>query len=155
MVEGLYEKSKRGVRVDVGQELMKFTNNVISRVALGRRCSGSEREAEEARRIVEETTELMGKFNLADYIGVFRFFDVQGIDKRVRDLHRRYDRMMEGIIKEKEEKRREEKERGGDHESGKVKDLLDILLDVAEDESAEVRLTKDHIKAFILVSSLK
>lgn len=33
-----------------------------------------------------------------------------------------------------------------------VKDLLDILLDIYEDENAEKRLTRENIKAFIMVS---
>ena len=42
---------------------------------------------------MEETMELVGM----DYIGGFRYFDVQGIDRRVRDLHERNDRMMEEL----------------------------------------------------------
>lgn len=54
--------------------------------------------------------------------------------------------MMEKIIKEHEEARKEDKGIGE-----KVKDLLDILLDILEDESSEFKLKKDHIKAFIMV----
>ena len=39
-------------------------------------------------------------------------------------------------------------------EEEQVKDLLDILLDISEDESSEISLNKDHIKAFILVRFL-
>ncbi|CAL9109584.1 unnamed protein product [Musa acuminata var. zebrina] len=75
--------------IDVGGELIRFTNNVISRMTMSRRCSGSEGESGE---------------NL----------DLQGFDRRLED------------------------------------DLLDMLIDISEDASAEARLTRDNIKAFIL-----
>lgn len=40
---------------------------------------------------------------------------------------------------------------GDETETGK--DLLDILLDIYEDENAEWRLTRENIKAFIMVRS--
>ena len=33
-----------------------------------------------------------------------------------------------------------------------MKDVLDILLDILEDETSEMKLTKDNIKAFVFVS---
>lgn len=33
-----------------------------------------------------------------------------------------------------------------------VKDLLHILLDISEDKSSEMRLTRENIKAFVLVN---
>lgn len=32
-----------------------------------------------------------------------------------------------------------------------IKDALDILLDVYEDENSEIRMTRENIKAFIMV----
>ncbi|KAA8517019.1 hypothetical protein F0562_017163 [Nyssa sinensis] len=40
---------------------------------------------------------------------------------------------------------------GGERER---KDMMDILLEISEDESAEVKLTRNDIKLFFLVSSL-
>ncbi|KAG6533784.1 cytochrome P450 93A3-like [Zingiber officinale] len=142
-VRTLYDKSKEGrTTVDMGGELVRLTNNVISRMTMSRRCSGSEGESEEVRKIVAEVAELTGKFNLADYIGILKNWDLQGLDKRMEDVHRRFDSMMERILKEKEASRTK---RGGG-----IKDLLDILIDISEDASAEVRLSRENIKAFAL-----
>lgn len=149
LIRGLFEKSEQREAVDIGAELVKLTNNVISRMTMSRRCSGSDVEAEEARKLVEETAELTGKFNLADYMGFCKNLDLQGFDRRLEDLHQRFDRMMEGILKEKEEERRG----GTETAKERVKDLLDIMLDIADDENAEMKLTRENIKAFILVRS--
>jgi uncharacterized protein YgfB (UPF0149 family) len=60
--------------------------------------------------------------------------------------------MMERIMKEHEDARKRKKETGDEDDT--VKDLLDILLDIYEDENAEKRLTRENIKAFIMVRSL-
>ncbi|KAK1288658.1 Cytochrome P450 93A3 [Acorus calamus] len=113
-----------GGDVDVGEEVMSMSNNVISRMLMGRRCSGTAEEAEGVRRIILETAE--------------------GLKKRVEDVHRRFDGFMEGVIREKERRREDEME------GGYVKDLLDLLLDISEDEEAEMRISRENIKAFAL-----
>lgn len=72
-----------------------------------------------------------------------------GFKKQLKDVRDRFDSIMERIIKERKLQRRKTKEMGGSNE---MKDLLDILLDIAEDESLEMRLSKENIKAFILVN---
>jgi hypothetical protein len=51
------------------------------------------------------------------------------------------------MIKTKEKDRREGPGKA------KTKDLLDIVMDAAADPAAEVKLTRDNIKAFVLVST--
>ncbi|MFS7977334.1 putative 3,9-dihydroxypterocarpan 6A-monooxygenase [Helianthus anomalus] len=138
----LFQKAKIGKAVDLNGELLKMSNNVISRMLMSERCSENEDEAGEMRKLVTEITEIAGKFNLSDYIWILKNLDLQGFGKRLKDIRRRFDELIDGIIKDHEESRKQG--------SGKVKDLLNILLDIAEDETMEIKLTREHIKAFIL-----
>lgn len=146
----LLKKAEACESVDVGGELMRLTNNIVSRMIMSRRCSDNDNEADEVRKVVKETAELSGKFNVSDYIGFCRNLDLQGFGRRLKEVRENFQTMMERIIEEHEEARKEEK-RGGNNE---VKDLLDILLDIAEDESLEIRLTRQDIKAFVLVNDV-
>ncbi|KAL5976003.1 hypothetical protein ACLOJK_020333 [Asimina triloba] len=113
-------------------------------------CTGSDGETDDMQKVVHEALMLMGTANLSDYIELFRNLDVQGLKKRSEDAHRRFDALVEKIIREHEETRQA---RGREEEDGPgpgVKDVLDVLLDASEDESAEVKLTRDQIKAFLL-----
>ncbi|OWM67192.1 cytochrome P450 93A3-like [Punica granatum] len=139
----MQRKAEEGEQVNVGTELMRLTNNIISRMALSQRCSDKEDEADKVRRLVREMTELAGKFNLSDSIWFCRNFDIQGFRKRLKDVRDRYDAMMERIIKEHLEARKEGNE-------SKKRDLLDMLLDIYEDPSSKMRLTRENIKAFIM-----
>ncbi|CAL5039375.1 unnamed protein product [Urochloa decumbens] len=140
-----------GAAVDVDAALMGLTGDIVSRMVMSRRWTGEEDgDTEEMRAVVAETAELTGTFNLQDYIGVFEHWDVQGIGKRVDAVHRRFDAMMERILTAREAERRQR--RREEEDGGKVgaKDLLDMLFDMHEDEAAEMPLTRDNIKAFML-----
>ncbi|XP_068643844.1 cytochrome P450 93A3-like [Aristolochia californica] len=144
LVTTLALKAQLGKPVDMGGGLLKLTNNVISRMTMSKRCTETEGEADDVRKLVEEVAELTGKFNLADYISFCKNLDLQGLEKRYKDLHLRFDRMMETIIKEKEEANKMKKGDAG------LKDLLDILLEISEDDKADMKITRENIKAFIL-----
>ncbi|KAK9123051.1 hypothetical protein Sjap_012653 [Stephania japonica] len=93
----------------------------------------------------------MGKFNLSDYIWFCRNLNLQGFRKRFEVAHAKYDRMIEKIIKEHEEDRKSRKDGMGCDGSGcEAKDILHILLDTSEDDDAEMKLTRENIKTFIL-----
>lgn len=152
-IELLLQKAESGEEVDVEAELLRVSNNIISRMIMNERCSEEEHEAGSVRKLIQEIAELTGKFNLSDYIWFCKNLDLQGFGKRTKDVRERFDRMMERIINEHEDARRKrncQRKDGG--ESVAIKDLLDMLLDISEDESAEMRLTRENIKAFILVS---
>ncbi|CAJ2657086.1 unnamed protein product [Trifolium pratense] len=103
-VKKVLENAGVATAVDLGAELMKFTNNVTCRMAMSTRCS--------------EKCE-----------------DVEKI--------RKYDELLEKVLKEHENKRSSSHRNGDDNER-------DILLDVYHDAHAEFKITRTHIKAFFL-----
>ncbi|MBA0558834.1 hypothetical protein Golob_015830, partial [Gossypium lobatum] len=141
----LFGKSKSGETVNLTQELLKITNNVISQMMLSIRCSGTVDQADGFGTLVREVNEIFGEFNVSDIIWFFKNIDVQGFRKRFLDIHNRYDSLLEKIMRDREELRKNKKPNDDD-----VKDFLDIMLDIFEDEHSEVQLTRNHIKALIL-----
>lgn len=150
LVQLLMKKAAGRERVNVTEELVRLTNNVISQMMMSIRCSGTDGEADEAKNLVREVTQIFGQFNLSDFLWFCRNVDLQGIKKRYEDTHRRYDALLEKIISERERKRKGKIVLAGG-ENGEGKDFLDMLLDVMEDKKAEVKITRDCIKALILV----
>jgi hypothetical protein len=129
----------------VGVELIRLTNNIISRMALRKRCLENEDDDDKVRKLVEEMCELAGKGNVSEMIWFCKNLDLQGFGKRLKDVRDMYDTMMEKIMKEHEEarKKKELKDDG-------IKDVLDILLDIYEDENSEIKMTRENIKGFIM-----
>ncbi|MBA0573742.1 hypothetical protein Golob_001003, partial [Gossypium lobatum] len=141
----LLDKSKSSETVNLTEELLKLTNNVISQMMMSIRCSGTGDQADGVRTLVREVTEIFGEFNVSDIIWFFKYIDVQGFRKRFLDIHSRYDSLLEKIMRDREELRENKKPNDDD-----VKDFLDMMLDVFEDEHSEIQLTRNHIKALIL-----
>ncbi|KAI3934086.1 hypothetical protein MKW92_029804 [Papaver armeniacum] len=82
---------------------------------------------------------------------LLRNMDLQGYLKKSTEVRRRYDIILERIMHEREEARTRKEQTVDVGTSGnKVKDLLDILLDVSEDTNSEIKLSRDNIKAFLL-----
>ncbi|CAN6242349.1 unnamed protein product [Urochloa humidicola] len=149
-----------GAEVDLTRELIRLSNTSIVRMVAST-VPGS--VAGEAQEIVKDVAELVGAFNADDYIALCRGWDLQGLRRRAAAVHRRFDALLEEILRHKEEAREARKLLIDDLVDGKKnpnkdaaaataqhKDLLDILMDKAEDETAEVKLTRDNIKAFII-----
>ncbi|KAL1368214.1 cytochrome P450 93A3-like [Arachis duranensis] len=144
---GMMKKAEMREEVNVGSELAMVANNIITRMALRRRCCDVGGEGHQLIELVKEMTELGGKFNLGDMFWFVKMFDLQGFGKRLESVRSRYDAIMERIMKEHQDARRNRKTIG---DEAVVKDLLDVLLDIYADQSSEIRLTRENIKAFIM-----
>lgn len=135
-----------GREVNVGEEMKLLVGNVISRMSMSRECSSSEKEAEEIRRLVDQASDLLMAFYVGDYISFLRNIDLQGMWKRLKATRGRFDEIMEEIMEDHKAKKQKKGSSGGG-----VKDLMDMLLEISEDDSADMKLTRNQIKAFIQV----
>jgi hypothetical protein len=145
----LQKKGEAGEAIDVGGELLTLTNRIITRMTMSKTFYENDSDEEDIRKMVQDSVELAGKFNVSDFIWFFKNWDLQGMNKRLEGIMDRFDTMMERVIKEHQEERKKRKENS---EAAHVMDLLDILLEIQEDESSEINITRENVKAFILVS---
>ncbi|XP_058758727.1 licodione synthase-like [Vicia villosa] len=136
-------KAKSYETVNVAQELLKLSNNIISKMMLG--------EAEEARDVVRDVTQIFGEFNASDFIWLLKKLDLQEFGKRIEDLFVRFDTLVESIISKREEVRKnKERVKNKNEEGVEFKDFLDILLDCAEDVNCEVKIERIHLKGLVM-----
>ncbi|CAL5211367.1 unnamed protein product [Lathyrus oleraceus] len=150
-IRTLAKKSNAEESVNLTQALLKLSNNIISRMMLSIETSATDNQAEQGRALVREITQIFGEFNVSDFIGFFKYFDLKGFRKRALDIHKRYDALLEKIISDRENSRRKTKLEGDCEDGGEiVKDFLDILLDVSEEKDCEVNFTRNHVKSLIL-----
>ncbi|WCJ33953.1 cytochrome P450 family 712 subfamily A polypeptide 1 [Euphorbia peplus] len=126
---------------DLSSEFTTLTNNTICRMAMSTRCSGTGSDSEEIKGLVKTCLELAGKLSIGDSLGPFKVLDFSGTGKKLGGALKKYDKLVERIIKEHEDKG----VNGGDKE-----DLMDIMLEIYNDPNAELRLTKKDIKSFFL-----
>ncbi|PWA91853.1 flavonoid 3'-hydroxylase [Artemisia annua] len=105
-----------------------------------------DRSANEFRDMVLELMVLAGEFNLGDFIPALDRFDIQGITKKMKKLHVRFDSFLSKIVEE---------HKMGHGGLGHV-DLLSTLVSLKDDADIEAgaKLTDTEIKALLLVYML-
>ncbi|KAA8518233.1 hypothetical protein F0562_015707 [Nyssa sinensis] len=141
-LEILAKCSEEGEACDIGADLMTMTNNVICRMAMSTRCSSNADESKEIRELVKEILDIAPNFSLGEMLGPLNKFDLFGYGRKLKTMLLQFDRLVEGIMVEHEKKKTDgEKER---------KDMMDILLKIYGDETAEVKLTRKDIKSFLM-----
>ncbi|TKY73318.1 Flavonoid 3'-monooxygenase [Spatholobus suberectus] len=120
--------------------------NALARVVIGRRVfndgnGGCDPRADEFKAMVVELMVLAGVFNIGDFIPSLEWLDLQGVQAKMKKLHKRFDSFLASIIEE----------HNSSSKSEKHKDLLSILLslkDVKDDDGNQ--LTNTEIKALLL-----
>lgn len=157
LLADLLASSAREETVDLTRHLIRLSNTSIIRMVAST-VPGS--VTDEAQEVVKDVAELVGAFNVDDYISLVRGWDLQGLRRRAAGVHRRFDALLEDILRHKEEARaarrldQDDDGRGSSKQDKKQathsKDLLDILMDKADDPAAEIKLTRENIKAFII-----
>ncbi|RDX84890.1 3,9-dihydroxypterocarpan 6A-monooxygenase, partial [Mucuna pruriens] len=144
----MLKKGEASEGVNVGNELLKLTNSIVMRMAISKSCFNTDDEAHKVTERIKESAKVSGMFNLADYFWFCRRLDLQGIGKKLKEVRERFDTMMECIIREHEEVRKKSTTKDA------AKDVLDALLSISQDQSSEVKITRDNIKAFLVVRNI-
>ncbi|XP_027075082.1 trimethyltridecatetraene synthase-like [Coffea arabica] len=121
--------------------------NVISRMVLGKTYIDESENSivtpEEFRQMMDEVFLLTGVFNIGDFIPWIDFLDLQGYIKRMKILSKKVDRFLEHVLDEHNARRKDETDCVS-------KDMADVLLDLADDPTLEVKLERRGVKALTL-----
>ncbi|CAI0419147.1 unnamed protein product [Linum tenue] len=143
-----------GDPVNLKDHLSDLSLNVISRMVLGKKYTGvaaAEGEIvtpEEFKEMLDELFLLNGVLDIGDSIPWLAPLDLQGYRRRMKAVARKFDRFLERVLDEHNLKRRS----GGGgmvaEEDFGAKDMVDVLLELAEDPDLEVKLDRRGVKAF-------
>ncbi|KAL5579578.1 hypothetical protein UlMin_012020 [Ulmus minor] len=127
--------------------LSTLSLNVISRMALGKKYTDETENGivspQEFRKMLDELFLLSGVLNIGDSIPWIDFLDLQGYIKRMKALRKKFDLFLEHVLDEHNERRKAVKDYV-------AKDMVDVLLQLADDPHLEVKLDRHGVKAFTL-----
>lgn len=144
LLSSLYKQSNSPV--DLKDHLSTVSLNVISRMVLGKKyldenVEGSIVTPEEFKKMLDELFLLSGVLNIGDSIPWIDFLDLQGYVKRMKVLSKKFDRFLEHVLDEHNARRK-------GVENYVAKDMVDVLLQFADDPTLEVKLERHGVKAF-------
>ncbi|CAI9108450.1 OLC1v1008039C1 [Oldenlandia corymbosa var. corymbosa] len=154
MVEKIRESCVSGSPIRISDILGTLANNIISRVAVGKRYSG-EKVGSKFKDLFEEYCSLLGAFNVGDYIPWLGWINhINGMESRVKRVARELDEYLENIVEEgikRQEISKTENKDGKEGNKGQ-QTFIDVLLELKQQEdSAGHGLDRDSIKAIILL----
>ncbi|XP_031247580.1 trimethyltridecatetraene synthase-like [Pistacia vera] len=139
-VNGLFKSC--GKPIILKDHFSNLSLNVISRMVLGKKYTEkSESEIvtpKEFKEMLEELFLLNGVLDIGDSIPWVGFLDLQGYRKRMKAVMKKLDRFYEHVLDEHDGR--------GKNTS---KDMVDVLLQLADDPSFQVKLQRHQIKALI------
>ncbi|ERN11290.1 hypothetical protein AMTR_s00024p00242390 [Amborella trichopoda] len=95
---------------------------------------------EEFKKMLDELFLLSDVLLIGDQIPWLSFLDLEGYIERMKAVSKKFDRFLEHVLDEHQNARKVE--------GFVAKDMVDVLLQVAEDPNLEVKLTRNNVKAF-------
>ncbi|NP_001312355.1 cytochrome P450 71A6-like precursor [Nicotiana tabacum] len=129
--------------VDLTELFVSMTNDIVCRVALGRKyCDGE--EGRKFKSLLLEFVELLGVFNIGDYMPWLAWMNrFNGLNAKVDKVAKEFDAFLEDVIEEHGGNKKSDTEAEG-------ADFVDILLQVHKENKAGFQVEMDAIKAIIM-----
>lgn len=152
-----------GSKVNIGELVFALTRNITYRAAFG---SFSHEGQDEFVKILQEFSKLFGAFNIADFIPWMGWINARGFYRRMARARESLDGFIDSIIDEhmmKKKKKKsvyDEERKINNNDAEADTDMVDELMAFYSDEVAaksdgddlqSAKLTRDHIKAIIMV----
>lgn len=144
-------RSLSGKPVVVRDHILGYTISSISRTLFSNKYySETEHDGDsivslrELQEMIDEWLLLNSVSNIGDWIPWLSYFDLQGYVKRMKDLNKKFDRFNEHVIDDHLARR-------GRDRDFVPKDMVDVLLQIAEDPNLEVEMTRDNMKGLLQV----
>ncbi|KAK8543765.1 hypothetical protein V6N13_025933 [Hibiscus sabdariffa] len=145
-----------GESVVLMEHLTRLTLSNISRMVLGNKyfgvSGGDDRvvsdsivSLQELQEMINEFFFLIGVFNIGDWIPGLYFLDLQGYVKRMKALKKKLDQFQDHVFDEHEQKKKESSK------DFVARDMVDLLLQLADDPDLGVKLTYDALRGLTLV----
>ncbi|CAA7061665.1 unnamed protein product [Microthlaspi erraticum] len=133
----LVDKAMKKESVEMGEEALRFVNNSLGGMSMGR-CFTEENNESKLSKFTVEFASLILKIFLAQMLrSPLEKIGISPFKKEVMDASNRFEELLEGIIVKYEEKVDE-------HEGAEI---MDKLLAASRGENAEYKITRKNVKA--------
>ncbi|XP_054809561.1 flavonoid 3'-monooxygenase CYP75B137-like isoform X2 [Prosopis cineraria] len=146
-----YLYNRVGFPVDIGKQVFLTVLNMTTRMIWGGTTTveGDERTVmvgAEFREVMTLVMELIAKPNVSDFFPGLAWFDLQGVEKRVRLLVREFDQIFEKMIKQRQKVKKENGSEGSEDSN----DFFGYLLKLKGEPHSKTPLTMNNFKSLLV-----
>lgn len=144
MMKKFEKASSSSLLVNLSESLLNMTNNVICRIAMGRKYSLEENPMDFGN-LLRTFMELLGAFPVGDYIRGLAWIDkIRGLDRKMKDVSRTFMEFLEGVVQEHVD----------EGEKKETLDFVDMLLRIQGDKTNGFELDRSDIRLIMLVTKM-
>ena len=137
----LLDKAKKKESVEINKEARKLVGNIVARMTMGRSFTEENGDVESIQSLVAKAN--ASKIKMALSVLIFGQLEKVGISWfKKRTVIKKFDKLIERCLVEHKEKPNKDQ----------CMDMMDVLLAVSEDPNAEYKITRNNIKAFLVVN---
>ncbi|KAH9321156.1 hypothetical protein KI387_015795 [Taxus chinensis] len=145
MIRSIWKKSEQGtVPVNVSNSFASLTSSIIWRILSGTKFS-DELNGSGLKEILDEVSATMAVPHIGDYIPSLSWLDLQGVKRHMKSVRRVMDAAVDKMI-DQHVSRNSTVNSNSHH----VKGFVDVLLEMQKTATADMEITRDHIKAIIV-----
>ncbi|KAM0947471.1 putative premnaspirodiene oxygenase [Dioscorea sansibarensis] len=144
LMDKISQASSQGFSINMNKLLFTFTNSLFCKAILGDLSRVEEEKNYKIfHEMMEETVLLLNGFNVEDYFPSLSWLSsMLRLDRRAKKNYSKWDGVLGQMIEEHEKKSEGEAEDNN---------FIDVLLSIQKDPNMDFSLTKDYIKALLLV----
>ncbi|KAI9088051.1 hypothetical protein K1719_030028 [Acacia pycnantha] len=143
LVKSIEESAAAREAVDLTEKVELLVEDTMYKMIFG---SGCNRDSSfDLKGLIHETLDLVGAFNIADFVSFLAPLDIQGFTRRLRKTSKELDEILETIIREHEDAQQVGQNKGH-------KDFVDILVSCMDtrDDPHNFVIDRTNIKAILL-----
>ncbi|KAF9591827.1 hypothetical protein IFM89_008477 [Coptis chinensis] len=138
MLEKIRQSSSLGSGVDVSELIVTVTNNLISRVTLGKSWEVCAKYAD----LPKQVMELIGNFSVEDLFPSLGWIDVlTGLHKKMKRVSKAMSQFLDEVIDEHLKSRKDEDD--------ETRDFVDLLIKYHMDPTLGCEITRENLRALI------
>ncbi|GFP94166.1 cytochrome p450 cyp736a12 [Phtheirospermum japonicum] len=142
LVSSLKRAAKNGETVDLSASISGLSGDMNCLMIFGKKYADSDLGERGFKDVIAETVEIGAKFNLADYFPYIEVLDLQGMNRRMKELSRIFDGFLEKIIDEHVQNKKAGKNDG-------TEDFVDTMMSIMESGEAGFEFDLRNVKAVL------
>ncbi|KAH6760204.1 hypothetical protein C2S52_009352 [Perilla frutescens var. hirtella] len=142
MVDSLRRAAEKREIVDVSAAISSVIGDMNCLMVFGRKYVGKDLDEKGFKSVIDEAMQVAALPNLGDFFPFMAALDLQGLNRRLKEISRVFDGFLERIIEDHLQKK--------EGTTKKNQDFVDTMLAELESGDARFEFDRRHVKAVLL-----
>ncbi|XP_009629564.2 cytochrome P450 71AU50-like [Nicotiana tomentosiformis] len=140
LIESLKEQAHDRAVVDLSAKVTSLNASLTCLMVFGKKYMDEDFDKRGFKAVVQEVVHFGGRPNLGDFFPFLGVIDLQGLNRKLKDLSKVFDEFLEKIIDEHVQS----------HDQKQTKDFVDTMMEIMQSGEAEFQFDRQHIKAILV-----